>query len=304
VKGELECGATLPTGWREQASAVGDDGDQEGAFEDATGAVTSCLSTMPQRLVETSILASLDELKAIHHQRIADERDAVESERRARADAIRQAENTRIAADQTRERDARDAVEREHAARTAAEREARLRVVAATEAEQVRLGAELAARRQEAELELRRETIAKQRPRWMIAVTALAVCAVVVLGFAAVNHERAAAAARAREVAAQNARDVAVADARAAKAQLERVDGEIAQLQDQVDHAIDRVVNAQRDADRRQQLDELHASQKRLADAKQRHEDYIKAQQAITRHNGIHEEGCAKTGLGCIDGRN
>jgi colicin import membrane protein len=259
---------------------------------------------MPQRLVETSILASLDELKAIHHQRIADERDAVLRDRRERADAIRQADDARIAADQARERDARDAIEREHARRAAAEREARLRMDAATEAEQTRLAAELAARRQEAELELRRETIAKQRPRWMVAVTALAICAAVVLGFAAVNHERAAAAARAREVAAQNERDLAIADARVAKAQLERVDGQIAQLQDQVDHAIDRVVNAQHDADRRHELDDLHASQKRLADAKQRHDDYVKAQQAIARHNGIHEEGCAKTALGCIDGRN
>jgi hypothetical protein len=256
---------------------------------------------MPQRLVETSILASLDELKAIHHQRIADERDAFECDRRARADAIRQAEDAQIAADAARVREAREAIELELAARTAAEREARLRVVAATEAEQARLAAELAARRQEAELELRREAIAKQRPRWMIAVTALAVCAMVILGFAAVNHERAAAAARAREVAAKTERDVAIADARAAKEQLERVDGQIAQLQDQVDHAIDRVANAQKDADRTRELDELHASQKRLADAKQRHDDYVKAQQAIARNKGIHEEDCAKTGLGCID---
>src|SRR6185436_16701817 len=93
---------------------------------------------MDARRTEGSLLASLCELRAIEHQRVADERAAVEAaaqarrhEQETRERLARDAETARLAA----ERDAQLAIEQ---ARADAEREARLRLEAAHAAETAR----------------------------------------------------------------------------------------------------------------------------------------------------------------------
>jgi len=124
------------------------------------------------RVTETSILASLAELKSIEQQRVADERKAAAAEDAAREELKRTSIQRQIAeaearresklADEARERAARDAEERaKQTAIAIAEVEARAREEAALE------NARLAQ-----EMELRRAEVARTRPVALIAVIA------------------------------------------------------------------------------------------------------------------------------------
>jgi len=206
---------------------------------------------------EGSLVASLSELRAIEHQRLADERAAVEAaararqlEREAAERTAREAEAAKLAA----ERAARIAAEQ---ARADAERETRLRLEAAEAAERARQLVALEHERTIAEIALRREVALRQRPRWMIAVTALAAAAACAMGgLAYARHLEAVAAVEARDRAA---RDAASADERARRSQadlddaIRRIDDMAAQLRD----AIARGKAAQDDAERRAALSHL-----------------------------------------------
>jgi hypothetical protein len=129
---------------------------------------------------ESSVLFSLRELRDIEHRRVADEKAVAKAAEEAKERA-RVAEVARVAA----EREAAEAAER---SRKEAELAARNRQLAEDairiQETEARLRAEALARlesdRLAYEVELRREEIARKRPRWLIGVATG--CAVVALG--------------------------------------------------------------------------------------------------------------------------
>jgi hypothetical protein len=230
---------------------------------------------------EGSLLASLSELRAIEHQRVSEEHAMIQRVAEARAreheDAerrVRDAEAARHAA----EHEAKVAVER---AREQAEREARMYVEATEAAERARHMVALEAERVASEQQLRREVALRQRPRWMIALTVAAVAAAVALGVFAVDRLRESDAAQAKAQASDRIRQQAVSEANAAREQLEKLSKELAELDQRVQQAIDQVVVAQNDADRKAARDRLNALQRDQAEARER---FNKAEQ-VRLHN-------------------
>jgi anti-anti-sigma regulatory factor len=101
-----------------------------------------------------------------------------------------------------------------------------LRVEAAEAAERARLQAELDAQRMAAEMELRREEVARKRPTWMLAVTGVAFVAAVGLGvFSYKRAQETSASERAAKIAEQKRLD-AEAAAREAQEGLDKLRAE------------------------------------------------------------------------------
>ena len=220
---------------------------------------------------EGSLLASLSELRAIEHQRLAEERAAIEAalqakrnERAAAEQAAREAAAARIAA----ERDAALAAE---AARAEAERQARLHIEAIQAAERARLQAALEERRLGEEMALRREVAMRQRPRWMIVLTAGAVACALGLGGFALERQHESTLTRQAHDRAQRAKAEADAAAREAQEALDKLNRELGDLETKVAEAIERMRIAQTEAARRAALDNLRQLQ--------RHEAEIQEQQ-------------------------
>ena len=186
---------------------------------------------------EGSLLSSLSELKAIEEQRVAEERAARDSEAAARIAAIEAAEHKRVADEAARldaDRQAQLALER---ARYESEREARLRVETVEAAERARYQAQLQGQRQAEELALAREKVARQRPTWMLAVTALAVVAAgVMVWFTLRWHQASADADAARAISEEESR-VAKADADKSRQALLGLEATVAQLDGEIGRA-------------------------------------------------------------------
>ncbi|HEY1546249.1 MAG TPA: hypothetical protein VGG28_00445 [Kofleriaceae bacterium] len=251
---------------------------------------------------ETSIVASLDELKLIHMQRLADERAAIARARAARDAESHAREQARRDAETAERQALLDAELRVHTARQAAERDARVRAETEQATEQARLDAQLAAERDAGERSLRREAILRQRPRWMIALTIAALIGTAVFGFSAAQHARDIETARAREAVAQQQRDEAKRDAQAATAQVAALETKLAALNDEVARAVARVGAAKQDIDRKSALDALVAARKKVADAEIAHANAVRIQAEKARKAGIHNDAkCLGSVLGCID---
>src|SRR5580704_1296909 len=247
---------------------------------------------------DTSIVASLDELKTIHLQRLADERAGIERERQARISEDRAREQARRDAEAAELRAAHDAELRVHAAREAAEREARLRVAASEASERARLDAELAAEREAGERALRREAIARQRPRWMVAVTIVASIAAVALAITAVGHQREAELAERREAAAQLARDQAIADAHRSEDELAQLDSRLDGIHETIKLATDRLAGAKQAADREAAQNAIAEARRKLAEAEAARVEAKRRHDEAIRKGGIHgSERCASTVL-------
>jgi colicin import membrane protein len=231
---------------------------------------------------EGSLVASLCELRAIEDQRLADERAAVEAaaqarrrEREAAERTAREAEAATVAA----ERAAQLAAEQ---ARADAERETRLRIEATEAAERARQLVALDQQRLVAEMALRREVAMRQRPRWMIAVTGLAVVAACAMAWVAYDRQR-------EGVAAAASRDRAIAERILAseQAQHDRVERDdlarqLAELAPKITDAIERGRAAQDDADRRvaqDRLVRLQRHQAALAEATRRRDEERRRQE-------------------------
>src|SRR6187549_3033410 len=140
---------------------------------------------------ENSVLFSLRELRQIEENRVQEEEHAVRSAEETRRAAAEAAERARHEAEQAKIREERDAALAIETARENAEREARMRVESAEATERQRQQAALEQQRLQQEMELRRAEIAKKRPTWMLAVTALALVAAVGLVFFAIQRMRA-----------------------------------------------------------------------------------------------------------------
>jgi hypothetical protein len=241
---------------------------------------------------EGSLLTSLSELRAIADQRIADEHAAREAavqsrrcEREAAEQRARDAEAARLAA----EREAANAAEQ---ARAAAERETRLRIEAAEAAERARHQVALDHQRLVEELALRREVARRQRPRWMIAVTATAVTAAVGLGALALDSRRDAAAAQDRSAAAIERCDRAEDQSLAAAGDLERLSRDLAALERDTAAAIAAVKAAQTDADRRAANDQLLRGQRRQRELDNRRRELVRKREVQQRRDGVDVTKC------------
>lgn len=164
---------------------------------------------------ESSVLFSLRELRDIEHRRVADEREAAKAAEEAKVRA-RAAEVARVAA--------------EHAAAEAAEKGRKEAELAARrrqlEADAIRIQEAEARMRAEAlvklesdrlayEVELRREEIARKRPRWLMGVAAACAALAIGVGFLAMkasdNAEQSKAAVIDAEAKARAARDAITA---------------------------------------------------------------------------------------------
>jgi hypothetical protein len=251
--------------------------------------------------IESSIITSLSELRAIEQQRIAEERATVEREKQRVIDEARAAELARVLAENARieaERQERIRIEQ---ARADAEREARMRVEAAESAERMRLAAELEQRRMAEEIELRRAEVAKKRPTWMIAVTAVAFVTAIGLSVFAASKSNDAERAHDKAAAAQRQQDDAKRELADAIAKLDGLQADVAKSDQALEDLRQRLIAAQTEADRKRLEKEVAAEQQRKRDI-QGQIDAEKARQAhAKRVEQINVKGCTDTALGCLD---
>jgi hypothetical protein len=264
--------------------------------------VIRCLDGMR---IESSIITSLSELRAIEQQRIADERAAVERERAAHIEAKRAAEQARVDAEQAKLRAEREELMRIEQTRLEAERQARMKVEAAEATERARLQAQLEQQRMAEEMELRRAEIAKKRPRWMIAVTAFALVATVGFGWYAVDSNQRSQVADQKRIEADNAMRVAKEQAAAAKATLDKLATEMKDLDDQVDKAQNLLAVAKTKADREAAAAAIAEANHQRAEIKRQQDEAERKRLAAERAAGFDAKVCTGNSAGsidCIDG--
>ena len=190
------------------------------------------------------MLASLAELKRIEQQRIADEQAAIQrtvDERRAAAEEAERKEREAAEAKVRAEHHAKVALEE---ARAAAEREARMRVEAAEMAERVRAQTQLEQQRMEEELRLKREVAARQRPTWMVVVTAIAMVVAAVLAWAALGWKHEADVAVSASSRADADKKAAQEQAKQSAARLAEIERQLADYAARVDEAVRQVAIA------------------------------------------------------------
>lgn len=249
--------------------------------------------------IESSIMSSLSELRAIHHQRIEDERTSFERDQVAQLEARRAADAAVRAEAEAKVKEERAELLRIEEARVAAEREARLKLEAADAAERARHVAELETQRQLQEMELRRAEIAKKRPKWMVAVTAVAVAAGLGLGYLAIQSARDADAASEKRQIAERQKEQAKKDAAESRAQLAVIEKSLDDTSAKLGDLTQALAVAQNDADRKHLADQISEQRRQEALARQRILDWKKAEDIRIRNGGLHNEGCLDTAVGC-----
>ncbi len=217
---------------------------------------------------EGSLMTSLAELKSIEQQRIADERASVIRADEMRRHAAAEAERTAVEAAEREVREEREAILAIEQAKVAAERELRLRVEQAEQAERARQQIALDQERYQHEMELRKAEVAKKRPRWMMAVTGLALTLAAVLVVMTVNalaHSDDAEVAKTKsDAVAENARK----EADKMRDELDRLEANLHDLDGKVDVAIKRVAAAQTAAEAKAAGDEVKRLAREKSEAK------------------------------------
>lgn len=253
--------------------------------------------------IESSIITSLSELRAIEQQRIADERAAIDRARADELEAKRAAEQAIRDAEERRLREEREAVMRIEQARLDAEREARMRFEAADAAERARLQAVLEQQRMQEENELRRAEIAKQRPAWMLAVTAIALVATIGLGWYAIDRAQERDAAEAQRLAAVREKEDAQRQAMEARQQLDRLATQMDELDAQVAQAEKILLAAQTKADRDAAAAAINETNRQRAAIKRAQAEAEQKRIDAERKGGYHVDvTCLHDAIGCIDG--
>lgn len=212
-----------------------------------------------QQARDSSVVASLAELRAIEMQRITDERMARERAEQERRQAAEVAEHQRARDAEARVRAEHEAALALEHARLAAEREARLRVESVEAAERARQLVIVEQARVAQELEIKRAVAAKTRPTWMIAVTALATVVAGVFVWFAIQSRAAT------EQAYEDAQDAA-ALAEQAKREMEEartaiaaLDAKSRSLDAQIGAALERHAKEKDEAKKEQKRRELIA---------------------------------------------
>ncbi len=194
-------------------------------------------------------MTSLAELKNIEQQRLADERAAVLRAEELRKQAALDAERTAREEAERKVREEREAQIAIEQAKVAAERELRLRVEQAEAAERARQQAALEQERHQQEMELRKAEVAKKRPKWMIAVTAMALACATVLAVLTVNAIAASNEAdRAREESIRLAKQKED-EVEGMRQQLVKLEGDLKALDANLAVALDKVAIAQTKAE-------------------------------------------------------
>ena len=199
---------------------------------------------------ENSIVQTLSELREIERQRIADEIAALQREEAARLAAREAAERRAREEAEARARAEREAQLAAEKARLEAEREERRRIDAAAAAELARQQVALDQTRMERELELRREQVARTRPTWMVAVTALSLAAAGALLWLALSSRAVAEEANDRARLALLDRDQARNEAREAVEGLAAMKRELDQNARTIQSALEELRRAKTQADR------------------------------------------------------
>lgn len=255
--------------------------------------------------VESSIMTSLSELRAIEQQRIADERAARERQRLAEIEARRVAEQARIAAEQARLRAEREERLRIEEARIEAERQARMRVEAEEAAERARLAAVLEQERLAQAAELRRAENAKKRPTWMVVVTGAALAIAVGVGWLAVDRAAQRDEAEAQRIAAVHATQEAKRKARQTREELERFSVQLAELDARVEKAEQVLLAAQTRADRERAAAEIAAANRQRAEIRRKQAEAERRRFEEERKRELDASNCLTQSSGtldCIDG--
>jgi hypothetical protein len=249
---------------------------------------------------ESSVLINLSELRAIAQQRIDEERTALErskeAERQAKLAAeraVREAAEARVAA----ERAERVRIEQ---ARADAEREMRLRVEAAEASERARHMAALEQQRMAQEMEIRRAEVLQKRPRWMIAVTAVAAAAAVALSLFAIDRAHVADAAEHGTEVAIAEKEKAQHEAQEAAKQLDAMRGDLAALDGRVGAATQALEAAQNQADRLKAKAALDEANRLKAEAQRKLDAWNAEQAHLERIKKIDLTKCSNSSLGCM----
>ncbi len=234
-------------------------------------------------------MTSLAELRQIEQQRMSEEQEAVIRE----AELLRQArEAAEAAARQQAEAAIREQHERALAlerARFEAEREARLRVEAAERAERERQQQALERERELQELEVRRMEVEKKRPRWMVAVTILAVAAACVLAVFTVQALAASEQANDARTAAEHLNEQKAEEARQMRAALDRLESNLHELDGQLVAALDRVDKLQDQAELERAAAEIkRLREQRVRDA-HRKAELLRLRLLQQRLHGVHQ---------------
>jgi hypothetical protein len=229
---------------------------------------------------EGSVLSSLEELKQIEADRIAEEVAAI-----ARAaDAKRVAHEAAV---QRAREEAEARVEAEHAARLAAiqaqqaaERKARLVLEAAEAAERARAAIELESARAFAESELARDEARRKRPRWMIALTLAAIAGAAGVAYLAIDAQRAADEARV-EIQRNNAIIMEVAKLRADGRELGSAKAAVGAIHEQVDAKLEAANKRLADAEKKAKADKDRRDRDAIAerariDAERAHQQWLR----------------------------
>jgi colicin import membrane protein len=237
---------------------------------------------------ENSVLFSLRELRQIEENRVQEEEHAVRSAEQARATAAQEADRRRREAEEAKARAERDEILRIEQARENAEREARMRVESAEAAERQRAQAALEQQRLQQEMELRRAEVAKKRPTWMLAVTGLAIVGTIAAGILTVHLVRSSAADRAAKEQAEHVRDQAVEEAKEAQEKVEKLSNDLADLDKKVSTAVDGVMAAQNDADRKAASANLEKLRQQKIEMEQRIQAAKSAAAKAERAKGVH----------------
>jgi colicin import membrane protein len=237
---------------------------------------------------ENSVLFSLRELRQIEESRVQEEEHAVRSAEEARARAMEEAERRVRDAEDAKIREERDHQRSIEESRVAAEREARMRVESTEATERQRHQATLEQQRLQQEMELRRAEVAKKRPTWMLAVTAIAVIGIALAVVVTINkmHETETHDATAQE--AQKEAAQAKKDAEEAALKVHQLEQAVADQQDKIDKAVSDVANAKSAQDIANAQAHLVLLQKEQADMKAAAIAARAAAEKANRAKGIH----------------
>src|SRR5258708_7106058 len=240
-----------------------------------------------ERRIEVSVVSSLAELRAIEHERIAEERAAVArviEERVAAARAAEQRERDELAARERAERADQIRIAETHAA---AERAAPERVLAVEGTERARQDAELARARLDGELDLRREAAARRRP--FVVVSAIALACAIALGVFAANRASDASAAERDASAARDIADRADKDRVTALAGLDRARGDLAAFDARIAAAEQRLPDKMSAAEMERRQRELDADRRAGAEAQRRADEAAARRRQIERNKPIND---------------
>jgi hypothetical protein len=234
---------------------------------------------------EGSVLSSLEELKKIEADRIAEENAAVARAVEARRVAHEAALERARAEAEAKVRAEHEAKLAAEAARVAAERDARLRLEAADAAERARTAVELESARIAAEAAIAREEASKKRPRWMIALTLGSLAAAGVAVALAVGALRTTDEANS-QTEAHNATSKSAAEQKLDKTPLTAFQGTLDEVGARIGATMEALKQSLAESEKKAKADKERRDRQAAADAEQARRDREYQQWLKERRDG------------------